>query len=120
MPGCAIGHGIIQAQRAPEVSMIDRVTRTVTSSMAAGLLAIGALLVVVAFFAAGLIPQQAHRDFDRLVVSMGGGMSHTPTYPDVYRQMSANRRMLQNAYVGGSGLILLTAGAFGLSVQRRS
>jgi hypothetical protein len=99
--------------------MLDRFAQTVGSSVSAGLLALGALLVVVAFFAAGLIPQQAHRDFDRLVQSMGGGMSHTPNYPDVYRQMSANRRLLQNAYVGGSGLILLAVGASGVAAQRR-
>jgi hypothetical protein len=94
--------------------MMDRLLRLDRRALSIQLLAAGAILVVIAFFAAALVPAQAHRDFDALVRSMGGGMSHTPNYPDVYRQMSADRRLLQNAYVGGTGLVLVAAGAFGL------
>lgn len=98
--------------------MLSRLTTFVRGSAAAAMVVTGAVLVVLALFAAGRIPQQAHSDFDRLVVAHGS-LAHTPNYPDVYRQMSATTRMLQNAYVGGSGLVLLLAGAFGLAVQRR-
>lgn len=74
----------------------------------------GVALLLVAFTQAAAIPRQAHDDFAALVRAHGGGMSHSATYPDTYRQMSANRRMLQNAYLGGSGLVLFTLGCVGL------
>jgi hypothetical protein len=82
-------------------------------SLSLWFLGIGAALVLAALLAAPAIPRQAHRDFDALVQHYGS-LSHTPSYPDVYRRMSADRRFIQNGYVGVSGLVLLAAGAFGL------
>jgi hypothetical protein len=77
--------------------------------------AVGAVLITVAFAQAALIPHRAHDDFSALLQAHGGGMTHTATYPDTYRLMSANRRMLQNIYLGGSGLVLLAVGCAGLT-----
>ncbi len=86
-------------------------------SLSTWFLATGAVLIIVAILTAPAIPRQAHRDFDALV-QYYGGLSHPPNYPDVYRRMSADRRFLQNAYVGVSGLALLAAGAFGMLLVR--
>jgi hypothetical protein len=67
-------------------------------------------LLVLAWISAAFIPSQAQKDFDRLVRAAGGSMSHTPNFPDTYKQMSANRRMLQSFYLGAAGLICLGAG----------
>jgi hypothetical protein len=79
------------------------------------MLTIGVILIVAALVHAIWIPSQAHDDFGALVRSQGGSLSHSETYPDTYRLLSAQRRMLQNAYVGVSGLVLLTVGAVGLT-----
>ena len=39
-----------------------------------------------------------------------------PTHPDTYRQIAAQSRMLQNAYLGLTGVALVTVGAFGVAV----
>jgi hypothetical protein len=70
----------------------------------------GTLLVVVALVQATWIPRLAHDDFDALVRAHGGSMTHSATYPDTFRLMSAQRRMLQNAYVGAAGLLLVGLG----------
>jgi hypothetical protein len=70
----------------------------------------GVVLIGVAFISAQGIPKAAHDDFDKLVKSAGGRMSHTAGFPDNYKKMSAQRRMLQNFYVGAAGLICLAAG----------
>jgi hypothetical protein len=75
----------------------------------------GAVLIAIAFTQAALIPHRAHDDFSALIQAHGGGMTHTATYPDTYRLMSANRRMLQNVYLGASGLVLLAVGCTGLT-----
>jgi hypothetical protein len=67
-------------------------------------------LLVFAWLTAGFIPDQARHDFDRLVRAAGGSLSHTPTFPDTYIQMSANRRLLQNVYLAAAGLICLGVG----------
>ena len=71
---------------------------------------IGCLLLVWAWISAGGIPKAAHQDFGRLVQSEGGLASHTPDFPSTYKQMSANRRLLQNLYIGAAGLICLSTG----------
>lgn len=71
---------------------------------------IGVGLLALAWVAAAFIPSEAQKDFDRLVQASGGSMSHTANFPDTYKQMSANRRMLQNFYIGAAGLICLGAG----------
>jgi hypothetical protein len=78
-------------------------------------LLIGAVLLIVAFVQAGNIPRQAHDDFGALIQAHGGSMSHSATYPDTYRQMAAQSRLLQNAYLGLTGVALLTAGAIGVT-----
>jgi hypothetical protein len=81
---------------------------------ALALFLIGILLVVVAYVQASSIPLLAHEDFGRLVQRVGGSMSSTTTYPDTYRAMSAQVRVLQNAYLGGGGLILMALGGIAL------
>lgn len=77
-------------------------------------LAVGAALVIAAYLQAGAIPFAAHDDFGVLIRSQGGSMSHSPTYPDTFRQTAAHVRMLQNAYLGVTGILLVAIGAFGL------
>jgi hypothetical protein len=81
---------------------------------ALSLFLIGLILVAVAYAQAAAIPLRAHDDFSRLVQRAGGSMSHSGTYPDTYRAMSAQVRMLQNAYLGGGGLILMVMGGVAL------
>lgn len=93
----------------PTSSPLDRVP------WSALLLLVGAVLLIVAFVQAGAIPGLAHRDFGDLIVSQGGSMSHSPTYPDTFRQFAAHSRMLQNAYLGFTGVALVTVGAVGVT-----
>jgi ABC-type lipoprotein release transport system permease subunit len=74
------------------------------------LVGVGIFLIVTAFISASGIPEAAQKDFDRLVRNAGGHMSHTPNFPDAYKQMSSNRRLLQNFYIGAAGLICLAVG----------
>ena len=76
------------------------------------LMVVGAVLLITAFVGAGGIPRAAHDDFGALIRSLGS-ISHTATYPDTYRLMAAQSRMLQNAYIGLTGVALVTVGAIG-------
>jgi hypothetical protein len=76
--------------------------------------AAGAVLVGFAYLSAATIPQDAQEDFGALVRAAGGSMSYSPGFDTAYKQMSADRRMLQQALVGASGAALLAVGAFGL------
>lgn len=78
------------------------------------LLLVGTVLLVVAFVQAGAIPLKAHDDFGTLLRAQGGSMSHSATYPDTYRQIAAQSRMLQSAYLGLAGVALVTVGAVGV------
>jgi hypothetical protein len=78
------------------------------------LVGFGIVLIVLAHWMANSIPQYAVEDLDAYFVSLGGGgIVHSPGFPETYRQMCASRRLLQNSYIGAGGLILLTAGIFG-------
>lgn len=88
-------------------------------ALAALLLLAGIIVLITAWVQATDIPPRAHDDFGALIVRQGGSMSHPPEYSSVYRRMSADSRMLRNAYLGGSGLILLAAGSFGLMLAAR-
>lgn len=77
------------------------------------LMLVGAVLLISAFVRVPGIPLAAHDDFGVLVRSLGGSMSHSGTYPDTYRTFAAQSRMLQNAYLGFTGVALVTVGAFG-------
>jgi hypothetical protein len=67
-------------------------------------------VLIFAWLTAGFIPNQGRSDFDRLVRASGGQLSHTPTFPDTYIQLSAQRRMLQNFYIAAVGLVCLSSG----------
>lgn len=71
---------------------------------------IGIALLVFAWVSAAFIPNQARSDFDRLVRESGGSLSTPGEYVGTYQQMCANRRMLQNVYVGVAGLICVCTG----------
>ena len=75
----------------------------------------GIALVSLAYTHAAGIPVASDNDFDEFVRSKGG-LLVGGVGGDAFRQMSANRRLLQNFYLGGAGLILLAAGCFGLVV----
>jgi hypothetical protein len=77
----------------------------------------GAAFLLLAHQTAAAIPSEADKDFIEYVRANGGLTS--PGFPDAFRQMHAERRMLQNSYVGGSGLVLLAAGSFGLVISAR-
>ncbi len=84
--------------------------------VALGFMLVGAILLVTAFVRAGTIPPAAHHDFGALIRAHVGSvsMSHSPTYPDTYRLIAAQSRMLQNAYLGLTGVALVTVGAIGV------
>jgi len=80
-------------------------------------LAAGVALLGFAFAQAAGIPEAACDDLsDRERSKFVGG---NPGFGNAYIQMSANRRLLQNAYLGGFGLLLSTAGCFGLIIADR-
>ena len=83
-------------------------------------LLVGAALLTVAYLQAGAIPFLAHDDFGALIRAQGGSMSHSAEYPSTFRQTAANVRMLQNAYLGVTGVVLVTVGALGLAGGRRA
>jgi hypothetical protein len=86
-----------------------------TRTAAAVLMTVGAILLGIAYAQATSIPKDADNDFFELVQAAGGSMTFSaPGFPEAYKQMSANRRLLQNAYIGFGGVALLTAGGFGL------
>ena len=93
-------------QRPP--SRLDRVPWAVL------VLLVAAVLVLVAVARAGAIPRRAHDDYGELIRAQGGSVSHSATYPDTYRHMAAQSRMLQNAYLGLTGVALVTVGAVGV------
>lgn len=59
---------------------------------------------------AGAAPRRAHDAFGELVASQFGSMTHSATYPDVYRQFSAHARLVQSLLVGGTGIVLVGVG----------
>ncbi|MFA5863476.1 MAG: hypothetical protein WC975_02185 [Phycisphaerae bacterium] len=77
----------------------------------------GAVLLAVAWLSAGRIPKEANEDYWRLVRNAGGHLSSTPGFPDAYKQMCTNSRLLQNFYLGGAGLICLAIGLTGIGRQ---
>ena len=38
-------------------------------------------------------------------------MAHSATYPDTFRQFSAQARLVQSLLVGGTGIVLVAIGA---------
>jgi len=74
------------------------------------LMLVGAVLLVTALVRAGAIPLSAHDDFGALTRAQGGSMSRSATDPDTYRLIAAQSRMLQNAYLGLTGVALVTVG----------
>jgi hypothetical protein len=78
------------------------------------LLVIGLVIVGLAHTQAASIPEAADGDLSELVRKAGGSLGSVPGFAESYKQMNANRRILQNAYIGGGGLVLFAAGIFGL------
>jgi hypothetical protein len=79
-------------------------------------LTIGLVLISNAHVRAREIPDAAVQDFFDLVKKSGGSRADVPGFPEAYRTMHAQRRLLENAYTGGSGLVFLAVGAFGLVI----
>ena len=52
------------------------------------LIVVGVVLIAAAWVTAARIQEAANRDFDQLVRSHGGSMSHTQNFPDAYKKMS--------------------------------
>ncbi|MBA2750038.1 MAG: hypothetical protein H0U45_15245 [Tatlockia sp.] len=79
---------------------------------------VGILLVAIAFIRAPFIPQQAEQDYQQKMQKEFERAGHSsieiePGEPIFYQQVSANSRMLQNGYLGATGIVMLAAGAFG-------
>jgi hypothetical protein len=89
-------------------------------TFARSLVVIGAVLVLLAYFSTAGIPSAARDDFAKLLKDSGGSLSHTPTFPDTFMQMGHQRRMIQNFYLGASGLVFLFVGLQALCRQKRS
>lgn len=70
---------------------------------------IGVTLLIIAWMSAASIPIQARNDFSSLVQSEGS-LSTPGDYMGIYQQICANRRMLQDFYIGMAGLICLGVG----------
>ena len=71
---------------------------------------VGVILVIFAWVSATRIPSAADEDFSSFTSSAGNPSIRTVNFPDVFKQMSAQCRMLQNFYVGTAGLICLAVG----------
>ena len=71
-------------------------------------MAIGILLIIIAWCSAIRIPEATYKDQKRS--DEKAGYTTPPERAMAYRQMCADRRMLQNFYIGASGLILLAIG----------
>ena len=85
----------------------------------AAILAItGAAFLSVAFFSAKTIPPRALGDLMEAQKARGyiGGM---PGYDLSVMEMGFQRRMLQDAYIGSTGLVLLLAGVNTLCRERK-
>lgn len=78
--------------------------------LAAACAALGATLVVGAIVFAGAAPERAHDAFGDLVVTQGGSMTHSATYPDTFREFSTHARLVQSLLVGGTGIVLVAIG----------
>lgn len=78
---------------------------------------LGIALLTFAWATAASIPGQAKQDLYRLIGPQGGSLAQVEPFPETYQQMSANRRMMQNFYIGAAGLICL---AVGLSSWKQS
>jgi hypothetical protein len=73
------------------------------------LLITGVVLIIVAFLTASPIPKQANNDLQRLF-SKGKLYWATKEGEYLYVQGNEHRRLLQNFYLGASGLICLCIG----------
>ena len=73
------------------------------------LLVVGAFLIIVAFGTASSIPLEANKDFNRLISKSRLDWS-TKESEYIYVQGSEHRRLLQNFYLGASGLICVFTG----------
>lgn len=70
----------------------------------------GTILIVLAWLSTMGIPKETHKEVMRLITDTGGNTSAVQQNYAPYSQIVANSRMLQNAYVGVAGLLLLAAG----------
>jgi len=87
------------------------------------LISIGLILIGIAFLTASSIPLKANRDLTTLHKQMKRGnawvTSIQGTKGDIYIQAHGYRRLLQNFYLGASGLICLSAGLLSLPNKNR-
>ena len=67
----------------------------------------GIALIIIAWCLAARIPKVTYDDLNRAIKRRGIGFGDTGI---AYRKMCADRRILQNFYIGASGLILLGIG----------
>jgi len=82
------------------------------------LIVVGVLLLAIAFLTASRIPLEANRDLSALhdQHARGRGWVTSLQYnkDNVYIQAHGHRRLLQNFYMGASGLICLYVGLLSL------
>ena len=68
---------------------------------------LGVLLLGGAFYSAEQIPLKARGDFLEYAKS---NPINSPGFPEAFMQMHAQRRLLQNFYLGAAGSVLLFVG----------
>ena len=74
---------------------------------------IGVTLVIFAWASATSIPNAANEEFRNFASGSDDPTTRSASFPELFKQMSAQRRMLQNFYVGTAGLICLAVGLNG-------
>jgi hypothetical protein len=87
------------------------------------LVAIGIVLLGAAWWSARSIPDKATQDHIAHVRHVGSEVTRVGTLNitygyEEYGRISANRRMAQNVWLGGAGLICLTIGLVGVGRRR--
>lgn len=90
------------------------------------LIIVGVILIGIAFLTASSIPHGAYKDLlsNGEAVSHDGGFIGVPLdtmeRENLFMQTHAHRRLLQNFYLGASGLICLAVGLLALSNKNNS
>lgn len=84
-------------------------------SLNQGLTILGIVLIAIAFINISFLPPQVEQDLSPFFGRLGALDVATA---NTYRRISADRHLLQSAYVFLTGIVLLTAGLFKATNRR--